>query len=209
MTNTTRAGTLEVVCGSMFSGKTEELIRRLRRAQYAKKNVMAFKHSWDNRQSVEYLCSHDGSKLSVTAVEDPLAIPALIAPEVEVVGIDEVQFFTPVVVDIIMDLVARNISVIVAGLDMDFRGQPFGCIAPLLAIAEKVTKLRAICMHCGAEAHFSQRLINGKPARYDDPVIMIGAQECYEARCRACFVIDRRPIFQAQIKPIKQKSQTI
>lgn len=192
MIYTKSRGALEVVCGSMFSGKTEELIRQLRRTQYAQRTVMSFKHSLDQRHETEYVTSHNGTRLTAIPTDNPHTIASIVTTSTQVVGIDEVQFFSPEIVDVVMQLVDDGKKVIVAGLDLDFRGLPFGCMPTLLALADSVTKLKAICMRCGADAHFSQRLINGKPALFDDPIIMVGAQECYEARCRNCFVIDKR-----------------
>lgn len=185
-------GSLEVICGPMFSGKSEELIRRLRRAKIAQQSVIIFKPQIDHRYGLEYVVSHDGSKLDakpLTNVADILHLTE--AHHASVIGLDETQFFSPDIVSVICKLIEKQKRVIVAGLDRDFRGAPFGCMPALLAIADKVTKLQAICTQCGHDAHFSQRLINGNPARYDDPVIMIGAQEAYQARCRGCYTIDK------------------
>lgn len=188
-------GKLEVVCGTMFSGKSEELMYRLRRAEYAKKKVLTIKHEIDNRKSYSCIVSHDGGKREAYPIgncEDSLnAIIHLADDSVDVVGIDEIQFFPEQTIEVIRELVARRKRVIVAGLDMDFRGEPFGIVPHLMAIADEVQKLRAICMVCGDEANFPQRLINGAPAKYDDPVIMVGGSECYEPRCRRCYVIER------------------
>lgn len=193
---TTHKGSLEVVCGPMFSGKSEELMRRLRRAKIARQNVLTFKHFYDNRHSLTYVVSHDGNKLEaepLTAVSDILAL--VTKQEITVIGIDEVQFFPNDIIPVICQLVQHGKRVIVAGLDLDFRGVPFGCMPTLMAIADKVTKLQAICTECGVDAHFTQRLVNGKPARYNDPIILIGAQEAYEARCRGCYSIDQHHNF--------------
>jgi thymidine kinase len=192
-----KQGYLEVICGSMFSGKTEELIRRLRRSKYARKAVVSFKHSLDKRREIEYVASHDGNKLSAIATDNVKLIRQLVTPETEVIGIDEVQFFSTEIVDIIMTFINEGKRVIVSGLDLDFRGIPFSCIPTLLAIADSVTKLKAICMRCGKEAHHSQRLVNHKPAKFNDPIIMIGAEECYEARCRDCYEIDKQTNYTA------------
>lgn len=195
MTNAKNRGSLDVVCGSMFSGKTEELIRRLRRAQYAQRSIMSFKHSLDQRHEIEYVTSHSGARLTAIPTDSPQTIQTLTTTSTQVVGIDEVQFFPASIIDVIMQLVDEGKQVIVAGLDLDFRGMPFGCMPQILTLADSVTKLKAICVRCGCDAHFSQRLINGVPAAFDDPVIMVGAQECYEARCRTCFSIDKRTSF--------------
>jgi len=192
-----KKGFLEVICGSMFSGKTEELIRRLRRAQYARQTILSFKHSLDNRKEIEYVASHDGNKLLAIATENVALIKQYINTNTDIVGIDEVQFFSAEIVDLIQELVNQGKRVIVAGLDLDFRGIPFSCMPTLLALADEVTKLKAICMQCGAEAHYTQRLVNHKPAKFDDPIIVVGAEECYEARCRQCFKIDRQTNYSA------------
>lgn len=187
-------GKLEVICGSMFSGKSEELMFRLRRAEYAKKKVLTIKHEIDNRKSYSCIVSHNGCKREAFPLgncEDSINHLLQLSEDVDVVGIDEIQFFPMEVIEIIRELVGNKKRVIVAGLDMDFRGEPFGVVPPLLALADEVSKLRAICMACGDEANFSQRLINGQPARYDDPTILVGGEECYEPRCRRCFCMER------------------
>lgn len=189
-------GTLEVVCGPMFSGKSEELMRRLRRAKIAKQQVMTFKPSIDNRHSVEHVVSHDGNKLYAQAIEgdNPNVILTMVElNNITVVGIDEVQFFSQDIIAVICTLIDQGKRVIIAGLDLDFRGVPFGIVPTLLAIADKITKLNAICCVCGKDANFTQRLVNGLPAQHDDPIIMVGAQEAYQARCRGCFSIDKQP----------------
>ncbi len=178
------SGRIEVICGSMFCGKTEELIRRVRRATIARQNVQVFKPIIDVRYGIERVTSHDGQKLEAQAIAKPGEIPALLEPKTTVVAVDEAQFFDDTIVPVVEALAARGLRVICAGLDLDFRGEPFGCMPQLLARAEDVTKLHAICMICGEPASRTQRLVNGKPARYDDPIIMIGAKEVYEARCR-------------------------
>ena len=194
-------GALEVICGPMFSGKSEELIRRLRRAKIAKQSVLTFKHRFDHRQTIEFVQSHDGNTMEADALDDIAQLLALaLHPMVNVVGIDEVQFFTQDIIGIICQLIDAGKRVIAAGLDLDFRGIPFGPMPVLLAIADSVCKLQAICTECGNDAHFSQRLVNGNPARYDDPIILIGAQEAYQARCRSCYIIDQTPFFHEQNK---------
>lgn len=194
-TNTQKAaGNLEVICGPMFSGKTEELIRRLRRAHIAKQRVTVFKHCFDDRYSFDTITSHTGEKLDAKPIETPeKLIEYVLKHPVDVVGIDEVQFFPASIISCIDELVAQGKRVIAAGLDLDFRCVPFGPMPTLLAIADMVTKLKAICTECGADAALSQRLINGKPAKHNDPIIMIGAQEHYQARCRSCYSIDQLP----------------
>lgn len=186
-------GRLEIICGSMFSGKSEELIRRIKRAQIAKQNVIAFKHSLDDRTTTEYVVSHNGSKFEGIPIEQPSTILAVTERDIDVVGIDEIQFFSNDIIPVICSLVDTGKRVIAAGLDLDFRGIPFGPMPTLMAIADETTKLKAICMVCGNEAHFTQRLVNGNPARFDDPVIMVGAEEAYQARCRSCHLIDNKP----------------
>lgn len=189
-------GTLEVICGPMFSGKSEELMRRLRRAKIAKQQVMTFKPSIDNRHSIEHVVSHDGNKLYAQAIEgeNPATILDIVElNKVTVIGLDEVQFFSKEIIAVICTLIEKGKRVIVAGLDLDFRGAPFGIVPILLAIADKITKLNAICCVCGKDANFTQRLVNGSPALHDDPIILVGAQEAYQARCRGCFSIDKAP----------------
>jgi thymidine kinase len=183
----------------MFSGKSEELIRRLRRSQIAKQKVLVFKNRLDNRYSSTALASHDGNTIDAFAVSTVYEIKAYVENNnANVIGIDEVQFFSNKIVPIICELVNSGKRVIVAGLDLDFRGVPFGCMPLLLAIADKITKLQAICTVCGCDAHFTQRLINGTPANYNDPVIVIGTHEAYQARCRSCHLIDKVPTFNEQ-----------
>ena len=177
-------GSIEVVCGSMFSGKTDELIRRLVRATIAKQKVQVFKPAIDIRYAVEKVTSHAGSNFDAIPVEKAADIRSRVDQDTTVVGIDEAQFFDPDVVLIADELAARGVRVLVAGLDTDFRGEPFGPMPLLMSRAEHVDKLHAICMVCGDEASRTQRLVNGKPARYDDPVVIVGASEMYEARCR-------------------------
>ena len=177
-------GSIEVVCGSMFSGKTDELIRRLIRSTIAKQKVQVFKPAIDIRYAVEKVASHAGSTYDATPVEKAAEIRSKLDNDTTVVGIDEAQFFDPEIVAIVRELATRGVRVIVAGLDTDFRGEPFGSMPMLMAEAEDVLKLHAICMVCGENASRTQRLVNDKPARYDDPVVIVGASELYEARCR-------------------------
>jgi len=185
------SGRVEVICGSMFSGKTEELIRRLRRARIARQKVQVFKPALDNRYAEEKVVSHNGQGLEAAAVESAASIQQQVEAGTTVVGIDEAQFFDAELPAVVDALAGRGIRVILAGLDMDFRGEPFGAMPLLMARAEDVTKLHAICVVCGEEASRTQRLVNGQPARYDDPVIMVGAAEVYEARCREHHVVLR------------------
>lgn len=177
-------GSIEVVCGSMFSGKTDELIRRLVRATIARQKVQVFKPAIDVRYAAEKVASHTGSTFDAIPAQKAAEIPARVEKDTTVVGLDEVQFFDPEIVSVAQSLAARGIRVIAAGLDMDFRGEPFGPMPELMAKAEVVLKLHAICMVCGDDASRTQRLVNGKPARYDEPVVIVGASELYEARCR-------------------------
>ncbi len=193
--NLNAKGQLEVICGSMFSGKTEELMRRLNRAEYAKQNVLTIKHQIDQRKSKTSITSHNGrERLAFTidnSQESLNKILELANSNISVVGIDEVQFFPKEIVGIICQLVEKGKRVVVAGLDLDFRAEPFGIMPLLLAVADHITKLKAICVLCGKDAHHTQRLVNGKPAKYTDPIILVGAEECYQARCRDCFQIDK------------------
>lgn len=184
-------GWIEVICGSMFSGKTEELIRRVRRAQIARQKVQVFKHSLDVRYARREVASHNGLQLEATPVENSAQIRALLEPDTTVVAIDEGQFFDEGIVALCEELADRGLRVIVAGLDLDFRGEPFGPMPQLMARAERVDKLQAICVVCGGPASRTQRLINGQPAAYDDPIILVGAEEVYQARCRGCHQVRR------------------
>lgn len=179
-------GGIEVICGSMFSGKTEELIRRVKRAQIARKRVQVFKPAIDTRYDIEHVASHDGVRAQAIVVTTAAELADQLDDAAEVVAIDEVQFLDQSVVDLCEILASRGKRVIVAGLDQDFRGESFGPMPELMARAEHVDKLQAICVVCGAPASRTQRLINGKPASYHDPIILVGATEAYEARCRAC-----------------------
>jgi len=190
-----KKGRLEVVCGSMFSGKTEELLSRLKRAEYAKKNVVTIKHEIDNRKSYSCIVSHNGVQREAYPIGNSSVCPEklmrLAEGDVDVVGIDEIQFFPEEIIPVIQHLVDSGKRVIVAGLDMDFRGEPFGIVPALMAISDEVKKARASCMVCGDDANFTQRLIEGRPASYFDETILVGGDECYEALCRACFKIDK------------------
>jgi thymidine kinase len=187
------AGWIEVICGVMFSGKSEELIRRVRRAIIAKKKVQVFKSHLDERYAGIYrISSHDGRSVDAVPIDTPEQIGQLVEPATQVVAIDEAQFLDPSIVDLATALANRGTRVILAGTDSDFRGEPFGPMPQLLAVAEVVDKLHAICVICGNPASRNQRLIGGKPARYDSPTIMVGSTESYEARCRACHSVPRR-----------------
>jgi thymidine kinase len=185
------SGRIEVICGSMFCGKTEELIRRVRRAIIARQKIQAFKPSIDIRYGIERVTSHDGQNIEAQPVTSPQEIIDSLESDTTVVAIDEVQFFTEDIVPMVETLAARGLRVIVAGLDMDFRGEPFGFIPQLLSRAEEVTKLHAICVVCGEQASRTQRLVNGHPAHYNDPIILVGASERYEARCREHHIVPR------------------
>ena len=178
-------GRLEVVCGSMFCGKSEELIRRMRRAMIAKQKIQVFKPSIDVRYSgLQKITSHSGYEIDCIPVKDSEELKQLLDSEVTVIAVDEAQFFDSNLINVIDEIVDQGIRVIVAGLDMDFRGEPFGIMPLLLAKAERVDKLQAICMVCGEAASRTQRMVNGKPAFYDEPIVVVGAAELYEARCR-------------------------
>lgn len=182
-------GYIEVVVGPMYSGKSEELIRRLKRAKIAKQKIIVFKPKIDDRYSKKEVVCHSGDSIEAIPVDKAFDIYDLIDEDVKVVGIDEVQFFDKEIVDIAIDLANKGIRVIVAGLDMDFKGEPFGPTPELLAVAEFVDKIQAICSVCGQPATRSQRLIDGKPAKYHDPIIQVGAVETYQARCRKCHIV--------------------
>jgi thymidine kinase len=182
--STAPVGSLTVITGSMFSGKTEELIRRLRRALYARRSVQVFKHALETRSDLTEIRSHNGVPHEAGAVSTSEELLESIEPETDVVAVEEAQFFDEGIVDACRSLADSGYQVIVAGLDMDFRGRPFGPMPDLLAEADEVVKLRAICAICGRDASRSQRLIDGKPAPASAPTILVGAQETYEARCR-------------------------
>lgn len=187
-------GWIELVCGSMFSGKTEELLRRVRRAEIARKSLRLFKPRIDQRYGLVRVASHDGmAREDVIVVESAAEILDHVSAEIQVVAIDEVQFFDWTIADVCTTLANQGICVIAAGLDQDFRGEPFGPMPLLMALAERVDKLHAICVVCGSSASRTQRLIDGRPARYDDPVILVGGSESYEARCRRCHQVPGKP----------------
>lgn len=186
-------GWIEVICGSMFSGKSEELIRRIRRATYAHLSIRVFKPVIDNRYDDEAVVSHNGTTITAKPVQYPEEILEMVDETIDVVGIDEVQFFDETIIDVANELANRGILVIAAGLDTDFRGEPFGAMPKLMAQSEYVSKLNGICPICGSPATRTQRLINGKPASYDDPVILVGASESYEPRCRHHHEVPNKP----------------
>jgi thymidine kinase len=170
----------------MFCGKTEELIRRVRRAKIARQKVQVFKPAIDTRYAKREVMSHNGMQVNAVPVENVTQLQTLIDQDTTVVALDEMQFFDDAVLTLCDELAAQGMRVIVAGLDMDFRGEPFGPMPALMARAERVDKLQAICVVCGGPASRTQRLIDGRPAAYDDPIILVGASEVYEARCRGC-----------------------
>jgi thymidine kinase len=188
-----QSGWLEVICGSMFSGKSEELIRRVRRAQFAKQQVKVFKPIIDNRYSDDEVVSHNGTSVIAQPVQTAKEILQHVTAEIDVIAVDEVQFFDDEIVEVVTALADRGHRVIVAGLDQDFRGEPFGPVPTLIAIAELVTKLQAVCAVCGSPASRTQRLINGKAASYNDPIILVGASESYEPRCRHHHEVPGKP----------------
>lgn len=180
----------------MFSGKTEELLRRLRRAEIAKRRVLTIKNHIDTRTATTIITSHNGTHREAHTLENSPEIVKMItkmAETADVIGIDEIQFFSAEIIPAIRSLVGQGKKVMVAGLDLDFRGEPFSIVANLLALADDILKLSAICMSCGETAHFTQRIINGSPASYYDPIILVGAAEFYEARCRSCFILKDNP----------------
>jgi thymidine kinase len=177
----------------MFSGKTEELIRRVRRARIAKQQVQVFKPEMDNRYRTQQVASHNGLRWEAIPVGNAREILDRLDPSTTVVAVDEGQFFDWEISVVCTEMAARGLRVILAGLDMDFRGEPFGPMPLLMAEAEEVTKLQAICIGCGAPASRTQRLIDGLPAAYDDPIILVGGSESYEARCRSCHKVPRKP----------------
>ncbi len=185
-------GHVELICGSMFSGKSEELIRRVRRAQIARQQVKVFTNKIDIRYGEAQVASHSGSNLDALPVKSAAEIWDYLDDSTTVVAIDEAQFFDWQVAEVVSQLAQRGVRVIIAGLDTDFRGEPFGPMPILMAQAEEVTKLNAICMVCGGPASRTQRLVNGEPAAYDDPLVVVGANEMYEARCRHHHQVPRR-----------------
>jgi thymidine kinase len=192
-------GWVEVISGVMFSGKSEELLRRVRRATLARKSVQVFKSHLDERYGgLRYVSTHDGGRIESEPVSSSTEVAERVRPGTEVLAIDEVQFLDVGVVPVVTELADRGLRVIVAGTDMDFRGEPFGPIGALLAVAEKIDKLYAICVVCGQLATRNQRLIDGRPAPAEGPTIQVGGLESYEARCRHCHQVPRRD--RAQIR---------
>jgi thymidine kinase len=188
-----RPGWIEVITGVMFAGKSEELIRRVRRAVIARRRVQVFKSHFDDRYGgLQSVATHDGIEIEATPVNNAAEIFRLVRPDTEIIAIDEAQFLDGEITMVASALASRGVRVILAGTDTDFRGEPFGPIGQLLAIAESVTKLQAICVVCGDLATRNQRLVDGKPARYDSPTILVGGRESYEARCRHCHRVPRK-----------------
>lgn len=188
-------GWLEVITGPMFAGKSEELIRRVKTLSYTKMKIIAFKPAIDDRYDKTAIASHDGAKYEAYAIKNAQSILELVKEDTQVVAIDEIQFFDMSIVKICEELADRGIRVIAAGLDLDFKGEPFGPMPELLARAEFVTKLSAVCTVCGCAATRTQRLIYGKPADFNDPIIKVGAKENYEARCRKHHIVPNKPKF--------------
>lgn len=194
-------GWIEVICGVMFSGKSEELIRRVRRAIIARHKVQVFKSHLDERYvGIYHISSHDGRTVQAIPVDTPEQIARQVENDTRVVAIDEAQFLDGSIVEFATSLADRGVRVVVAGTDTDFRGEPFGAMPQLLAVAEVVDKLHAICVQCGNPASRNQRLIGGRPARYDSPTIMVGSSESYEARCRSCHSVPRKHEEQLSLK---------
>lgn len=200
-----QSGWVELICGSMFSGKSEELIRRIKRATYGNLSVRVFKPAIDNRYHEESVVSHNGNSILARPVEKATDILDHITDDIDVIGIDEIQFFDEAIVSIVDQLADLGHRVIVAGLDTDFRGEPFGVMPELMAMSEMVTKLNAICPRCGSPASRTQRLIDDEPASYDDPIILVGASESYEPRCRHCHEVPNKPV---EHKIVREESKT-
>jgi thymidine kinase len=179
-------GQLELICGPMFSGKSEELMRRLRRVGYARKSAILIKPAIDDRYSVDEVVSHEGERMAARVVRTPEAILGL-AAGCDVVGVDEGQFLDDTLIDVCEQLVAGGIRVVIAGLDLDYRREPFGPMPRMLAMADEVAKLKAVCHSCGEPAMYTQRLVGGRPAPFSGETVVIGGLDSYEARCRACF----------------------
>lgn len=192
MYNLARPGTIEIIAGVMFSGKSEELLRRVRRALIARRKVQVYKSHLDERYGGLFrVSSHSGIEFEAVPVDSAGEIMRLTRPDTELVAIDEAQFLDADILEVVTTLADRGVRVLVAGTDTDFRGEPFGMMGSLMAIAEQVDKLSAICVVCGDLACRNQRLVDGKPARYDSPTIQVGGSEAYEARCRRCHRVPR------------------
>ena len=185
-------GWIEVICGPMFSGKSDELLRRVERVEIARRKVQTFKPSMDYRYAVDRVVAHTGASREASAVPTARDILLQVGQDTSVVAVDEAQFFDDSIVEVCEELADSGRRVIVSGLDQDFRGKPFGPIPLLMAVAERVDKMKAICVVCGGEAHRSQRLINGQPAPGDAPTVLVGGAEAYEPRCRHCHQVPRK-----------------
>lgn len=188
-----KEGWIEVICGSMFAGKTEELLRRVKRLEYAKANIVVFKPAMDDRYATSEVVSHNHNRTQSYNIHDSKDIFKYIDKNTQVIAIDEIQFLDESVLNIIDYLADKGKRIIVSGLDTDFRAEPFSFMPKLIAKAEVVTKLTAVCVQCGAPATRTQRIVDGKPAKYHDPIVLIGASESYEARCRHCHKVYRKP----------------
>lgn len=188
-----KLGWIEVICGPMFSGKSEELIRRVKRLEYAKKDVLVFKPLIDNRYASDEVVSH--AKRSTKSINIQAAKDILdhVKAQTYAIAVDEIQFLDEGIIEVAQTLAKRGLRVILAGLDTDFRGEPFMVVAKLLSMGEYIQKLAAICVVCGEPATRTQRIISGKPAYYEDPIIKVGASESYEARCRHCHKVPHNP----------------
>lgn len=200
------AGHIEVICGSMFSGKSEELIRQVRRALYGNIRVHVFKPAMDDRYANEAIVSHNGTSVVARPVQESAQILDVLVDEAEIVAVDEAQFFDDGLIEVTQTLANKGIDVLIAGLDTDFRGEPFGPMPELLAISNTVNKLSAICPICRNPASRTQRLIDGKPALYDEPIILLGAQESYEPRCRHHHEVPRTSEDQETTRTMKIQS---
>lgn len=185
--HTRRAGRLELICGPMFSGKSEELLRRVRRATIAQRHVTVVKPAIDNRYATTEIVSHAGTTVRADIVGDPADLLAVERGERDVIAIDEVQFFGAELLWVVDELLSRGVDVIAAGLDLDFRRRPWGVVPMLLCLAERVDKLLAVCEVCGEDAALTQRLVHGRPASASDDTVRIGGHDLYEARCRDCY----------------------
>ena len=195
-----RPGWIEIVAGVMFSGKSEELIRRVRRALIARRRVQVFKSHLDERYAGLFrISSHDGAGIDAVPVDSSAEIFRQVAPDTELVAVDEAQFLDAGIVEVATALADRGVRVVLAGTDTDFRGEPFGAMGALMCVAETVDKLQAICVVCGDLACRNQRLVDGRPARYDSPTIMVGGRESYEARCRHCHQVPLRDEDQVEL----------
>lgn len=207
MHDAARPGSVEVIAGVMFSGKSEELIRRVRRAIIARRKVQAFKSHLDSRYTgLSSVTSHDGTEIEATPVDSAAEIFRQVRPDTVLVAVDEAQFLDRDIVGVATALAGRGVRVVVAGTDTDFRGEPFGAMGELMAVAETVDKLQAICVVCGELACRNQRLIDGRPASWDSPTIMVGGRESYEARCRRCHQVPRRDEHQTALFAVERQT---